>query len=133
MEEIHFLSPDDVILMHGRGLELFGGEPGLRDRGLLESAVFAPQQTFGGEYLYTNIYLMAAALWHGIVCNHPFIDGNKRAGALAADVFLLTNGIRMNLSNRAVVAITLDLATHDLSREDLADLLSRNSEVRLGE
>lgn len=70
---------------------------------------------------------MTAALWHGIVNNHPFIDGNKRTGALAADVFLLINGIRMEFTEIEIVEITLAIATGQLQRGDLAKRIGMNA------
>jgi death-on-curing protein len=129
LDEIVFLTPDEVVDLHQEEIRRFGGDAGLRDAGLMESAVMAPQQTFDGEFLYQTIYEMAAALWHGLVCNHAFIDGNKRIGALSADVFLLANGIRMTLSNDEVISITLSMATGGLNRTELADLIARNTEL----
>lgn len=129
MEEVLFLTPEEVIALHTRAIELFGGEAGLRDRGLLESATFAPQQTFDGEFLYPSIYSMAAALWHGLVKNHPFIDGNKRAGALAADVFLLVNGIEMLFDSGEIADLTLGLVEGRVTREALGDFIARRSRL----
>jgi death-on-curing protein len=129
LEELVFLSVEEVIELHEASTEAFGGGTGLRDFGLLESAVLAPQQTFDGEFLYPTIYEMAAALWHGIVCNHPFIDGNKRTGAAAADVFLLVNGIEMTFTANDVFTLTVDVATSTLGRRDLADQIARNSRL----
>jgi death-on-curing protein len=95
----------------------------------MESAVMALQQTFDGEFLYGTIYEMAGALWHGLVCNHPFIDGNKRVGALAADVFLYANGIEMTFESEEIVSLTLQLATHSLDRRALANLIARNTRL----
>jgi death-on-curing protein len=72
---------------------------------------------------------MAAALWHGLVCNYPFVDGNKRAGALAVDVFLLANGIQMTFADEEIVSVTLRLATSELTRADLADLIARHTRL----
>jgi death on curing protein len=114
VEEIQFLTPSEVEDLHRESIDRFGGEFGLRDRGLLESAVYAPQQTFDGVFLYSTIYEMAAALWHGLVSNHPFVDGNKRVGTAVADVFLLVNGIEMTFSTEEVISITMALATSNL-------------------
>jgi death-on-curing protein len=83
-----FLTLDEVLEIHTQQIELYGGSHGLRDPGALESAVAMPQSTFGGEYLHASIHMMAAAYLFHITQNHPFIDGNKRAGANAAITFL---------------------------------------------
>jgi death-on-curing family protein len=92
---IEFLTVEVVIALHQRQLERFGGGAGLRDRGLVESAVAQPQASFGGTYVHEGLFAMAAAYLFHIVSNHPFVDGNKRAGLLAAQVFLDLNGITL--------------------------------------
>ncbi len=85
---IVYLSLEQVLLLHEKQLEVFCGPPGLRDRAGLESAVARPQMTFAGEDLYPDLSDKAAALMHSLVSNHPFVDGNKRVGAMAAELFL---------------------------------------------
>ena len=75
------LSKEQVLRLHNALLETFGGTAGVRDDGLLESALNAPFATFGGQYLYPSVQAKAAQLGFGLVCNHPFVDGNKRIGA----------------------------------------------------
>ena len=72
------LSKEQVLRLHNALLETFGGTAGIRDDGLLESALNAPFATFGGQYLYPSVQAKAAQLGFGLVCNHPFVDGNKR-------------------------------------------------------
>jgi death-on-curing protein len=88
-----FLSLEDVLQLHARQLAKYGGATGIRDAGLLESAVAAPMATFGGEFLYQDLFEMAAALIFGLASNHPFVDGNKRVAAAAGLVFLELNGV----------------------------------------
>jgi death on curing protein len=83
MVEPVFLTLDDVLEIHEQQIERYAGSHGLRDTGALESAVATPQATFGGKYLHGSLYLMAAAYLFHITQNHPFIDGNKRAGGRA--------------------------------------------------
>ena len=87
MTDIVFLTVDDVLKLHQHQIDVYGGEHGVRDFGLLESALAMPQSMFGGQYLHQDIYEMASACLFHLVKNHPFIDGNKRAGAVAAYVF----------------------------------------------
>jgi death on curing protein len=82
--EPEFLDIEDIIEIHATQLEVYGGSAGLRDLGLLESAVAQPQASFGGEFVHGGLFAMAAAYLFHIVSNHPFVDGNKRAGVLAA-------------------------------------------------
>ncbi len=93
-----FLGIDEVLELHGQLVQRFGGSPGLRDLGMLESAVAMPQAGFGDSYLHDDIFEMAAAYLFHIVMNHPFIDGNKRTGTHAALVFLADNGYAVELS-----------------------------------
>jgi len=91
-----FLSLGEVIEIHHDQIKRYGGHPGIRDLGMLKSACAMPFATFDGNYLHADIYEMAAAYLFYIVRDHPFIDGNKRTGAVAAIVFLAINGIDFN-------------------------------------
>jgi len=86
-----FLTLDDVLEIHYQQIELYGGSHGIRDSAALESAIATPQVTFSEEFLHTSIPAMAAAYLFHVCQNHPFVDGNKRAGANAAITFLLMN------------------------------------------
>src|SRR5688572_4842287 len=97
-EDIEFLTLDELVAIHRDQIERYGGSLGVRDWGLLKSAIAMPAATFGGQFLHTDIYEMAAAYLFHIVQNHPFIDGNKRVGAVAADVFLTLNRTRLEAS-----------------------------------
>ena len=115
-----YLSLEQVLDLHRRQLRLFGGAPGLRDRGALDSAVARPQMTFGGEDLYQDVAAKAAASLHSVVLNHPFVDGNKRVGAHAAVLFLLSNGFELTASPAMLADVTLATARGELSAEALA-------------
>ena len=88
-----FLDVEDVLLIHEEQLPRYGGSPGIRDRGLLESAVAMPRATVGGDFAHEDLFAMAAAYAFHIAQNQPFVDGNKRTGLLAALVFLDVNGV----------------------------------------
>jgi death-on-curing protein len=94
-EVIRFLSVDEAVAIHERLIEHFGGPPGLRDRGLLESALFRPQTGY-----YEDLTAMAAALFESLLMNHPFVDGNKRMAFFSSDVFLRLNGWRLKVEPR---------------------------------
>jgi death-on-curing protein len=115
-----FLSLDEVLEIHENQLELYGGRPGILNLPLLESALAQPQATFGGQFLLPDSFEMAAAYLFHIVQNHPFVDGNKRVGAVAAIVFLLTNGEEIELSNEELERLVLDTASGKLTREQIA-------------
>lgn len=90
--EFEFLTVDDVLAIAADQVARYGGAFGVRDFGLLESAVSAPLATFGGEYLYRDLCEFAAAYLFSLAKNHPFVDGNKRTATAAALVFLRWNG-----------------------------------------
>lgn len=97
MDDPTFLTVEEVLRLHDIQLELYGGLPGLRDAGLLESALAMPAMQFGGEFLHPDIFEMAAAYLFHLAKNHPFCDGNKRVALHAAFVFLRMNGQRLVL------------------------------------
>jgi|SRR5215472_3210639 len=102
-----FLSLDEVLEIHQQQIERYGGSTGLRDAGALESAVATPQATFGGEFLHKSIPAMAAAYLFHLCQNHPFIDGNKRAGANAAVTFLLMNDWEPTFEQEELLEVVL--------------------------
>lgn len=118
---IEFLDVDDVLGRHARQVESFGGSPGVREMGLLESAIAQPSTTFGGEFLHEGLFPMAAAYLFHIVKNHPFVDGNKRTGLDAATTFLALNGIVLSaLDNDRLVDATLAVAEGRMNKSELA-------------
>jgi death-on-curing protein len=127
---ITYLSLAQVLELHQRQIKRFGGGAGLRDRGALEAAIARPQMTFGGEDLYPEIADKAAALMHSLVMNHPFVDGNKRAGAHACILFLLANDMEPIFSPAELTEITLAVARGGVSAEALSIWLRQRSRQR---
>jgi death-on-curing protein len=125
-----FLDVDDVIELHATQIEVYGGAAGLRDRGLLESAVAQPQTSFGSEYAHEGVFAMAAAYLFHIVSNHPFVDGNKRAGLLAALVFLDVNGISIDHPSEALYELTMGVAAGRIQKTTIASELERIAKSR---
>ncbi|HEY6724530.1 MAG TPA: type II toxin-antitoxin system death-on-curing family toxin [Polyangiaceae bacterium] len=123
--EVEFLTVEVVIALHRRQLDRFGGGAGLRDRGLLESAVAQPQASFGGTYAHDGLFAMAAAYLFHIVSNHPFVDGNKRAGLLAAQVFLDVNGVSVEHDSEAFYALTMGVAEGRIDKAAVTAELER--------
>jgi death-on-curing protein len=115
-----YLSLEQILDLHDKQVRKFEGSEGLRDRGALESAVARPAMTFGGEDLYPEIAEKAAALMHSLVMNHAFVDGNKRVGASAAELFLEVNGYRLSASDDELEQPTLTVARGELDAEALA-------------
>ncbi len=118
-----FLSVEDVLELHGLQMERYRGAGGLRDRGLLESAVAQPEATFDGKSVHEDLYSMAAAYLYHIVMNHPFVDGNKRTGLLAMLVFLDLNGISIEHSTDELFDLTLAVAEGKLDKPGIASTL----------
>lgn len=115
-----FLDIGEVIEAHTSLIERYGGEAGIRDAGLLHSAVAMPQASFGGEYLHKDLFEMAAAYLFHIVQNHPFIDGNKRAGAACAIIFLDMNEVELAADEDGLVALTLAVASDRAGKQEIA-------------
>lgn len=118
-----FLTLEDVLEVHRDQIERYGGTLGIRDNGLLESAIAAPQAGFGGHYLHRDLYEMAAAYLFHLVQNHPFIDGNKRVGTATALVFLVLNGAETNIPNKELVEMVLSVAKGKLDKPAIAEFL----------
>lgn len=119
-----FLTVDEVLVIHEAQLARFGGAAGLRDAGLLESAVAQPEASFAGEYLHTDLFAMAAAYLFHIVQNHPFVDGNKRTGLLAALVFLDLNGISIDRATPRLYELTMAVASSRMQKDGVAAVLA---------
>jgi death-on-curing protein len=115
-----YLSVQQVLALHEGLTGLFGGASGVRDRGALESAVARPAMTFGGEDLYGDLAAKTAALMHSLVLNHPFVDGNKRVGAMAAEFLLEWNGSTLDASDEKLEHLTLAVAEGKVAVEALA-------------
>ena len=113
------LSKSQVLLLHEQLVAETGGSPGLRDEGMLDSALNAPFQTFGGEDVYPSLQQKAAHLCFGLVKNHPFVDVNKRIGAHVMLVFLALNGIELQYTQTELSDIILQLAAGTIQSSDL--------------
>lgn len=126
MEDIIFLSVDDVLLLHTDTIDIDGGSHGVRDHGLLDAAVAMPRQLFGGEYLHEDISAMAAAYMFHIAQNHPFIDGNKRAAVMSALAFLNVNGNDELPNPKTLEHVTLQVAAGEMGKDALTKWIRKN-------
>ena len=113
------LSKEQVIVLHQRLIETTGGSSGIRDEGMLESALSNPFQFFGDVELYPNIQAKAAQLCFGIVKNHPMIDGNKRLGTHVMLVFMALNGYELSYTQQDLSSTILDLAAGKIGYETI--------------
>jgi death-on-curing protein len=125
--EPQFLTLDEILLIHENQLKLYGGDSGLRDLGLLQSALNMPSAGSGDEYFHKDLYEMAAAYLFHLVKNHAFVDGNKRVGFVASYVFLRINGIQVTASDKAYEEITLDTAQSKVDKSQIAVFFKKHS------
>jgi death on curing protein len=124
---MRFLTLIEVLELHRRIIEQSGGGLGIRDMGLLESAIAQPRMTFGGKDLYPSLLEKAAALGFSIIMNHPFVDGNKRTGHAATETFLVLNGMEINASVNEQERVVLAIAAGELGREAFVEWLQGNT------
>lgn len=123
-----FLLKDVVLAVHDQLLAEYGGAPGIRDEGLLESALTRPQHVY--SYGNTDLFALAAAYVNDILRNHPFIDGNKRTAFLAGYTFLARNDKQLEADEAEATEITVALASRKLSEEDFARWLKQQCQPR---
>jgi death-on-curing protein len=114
-----FLSVNQVLEIHERLIQDFGGDPSVRDHGLLESAVRLPCATFDGKLLHESLPHMAAAYLFHLCMNHPFVDGNKRTALATSEIFLILNGLRLDASDEALHELTMGVASGGLSKTEV--------------
>ncbi len=126
-----YLSPHQVLFLHARLIEETGGSHGVRDMGLLLSALGRPKATFEGKELHPTIYQKATALSDSMINNHPFVDGNKRTGIGAAVMFLSLNGYEITASNQELLDLTMKIAQKRTSIEEVANWFEKYSDLRL--
>jgi len=122
----HYLTAEQILFIHARLIDETGGEHGLHDMGLLQSAVARPQSAFDGKELYADLFTKAAALMESLVNNHPFIDGNKRTGLAAAVLFLQINGQHLKAPDEKVMALTLAVAQGKVNIQQVIDWLKKH-------
>lgn len=122
-----YLTPQQVLFIHARLIATTGGEHGVRDVGLLASAMARPQATFDGADLYPDLFEKAAALMASLALNHPFVDGNKRTAIAAAALFLRQNGLRLETTNAELERFTLSVTNEHLAIPQIADWFRRYS------
>ena len=127
IENLHnpkFIEKGDVLNIHNKQINLYGGLLGIRDEGLLDSAIYQPQASFGGEFLHPTIVEQAAAYLFHINKNHAFIDGNKRTAFDVMVTFLNLNDYELNMTPEAAYQLTIKVADSKVSKEELIDILT---------
>ena len=127
MEDLLFLTLDDVLAIHANQVEEHGGSMGVRDLRLLQSAIAQPEATFGGQFLHGDLFEMAAAYLFHIMQNHPFVDGNKRTGMVAAFTFLRFNGFELDAAEDALESMVLSVASGECDKPEVTAFLRRHT------
>ena len=122
-----FLTAQQILFIHARLIDTTGGEHGLRDLGLMESAAARPQATFDGNELYPDLFQKAAALMESLITNHPFVDGNKRTAITAAALFMQQNGRRFQTTNEALEQFTFLVVNERPSLDKIASWFQRHT------
>jgi death-on-curing protein len=118
---------EDILSLHQFSIEKYGGSHGIRDSGLLESAIARPFQSFDGEDLYPSVFAKAAALAESLIINHPFIDGNKRTGTVAMIAFLEENGFHLSTTDTALYNLVISISTGETKFEEIVEWLKANT------
>jgi len=108
------ISIDDILLLHERSIKDYGGSKGVRDLGLFESSIARPFQTFAGNDLYNDALKKATALVESLIINHPFVDGNKRIGALAMIAFLKESNYYLTASSEKLYEFIISISTGEI-------------------
>lgn len=121
-----YLYPKQIVYLHKHIIDLSGGSHGSRDMGLLESAVYRPQASFGGQNLYPDLFLKVAVLGYSIIANYPFIDGNKRVGFEAMRLMLRLNRYDLKASTKQKYDFVMDIAEKNRKEQEMADWIKKH-------
>ena len=127
---MRYLTLNELLQLHSKVIEQSGGSSGIHSVGALDSALAQPRMTFGGEDLYPTIAEKAAVLGYALVRNHPFVDGNKRMGHAAMEVFLFLNGHEINASVDEQEQIVMQLAAGNMNRSAFTEWLQAHVVAR---
>ena len=130
MKDVVFIEKDHILRLHELAILNYGGTEVIRDEGLVDSAIYQPMATFGGEFLHASIFEMAAAYFFHISQNQGFADGNKRTGFLALFAFLRLNGYDLTIPDNYLWPVLLSVARGEKDKSELALFLSQNSVKR---
>lgn len=120
-----FLSVEEVIQIHDELVSEYGGLHGIRDMGLLVSAIEMPKATMFEEYLHESVFDKASAYLYHIVCNHAFLDGNKRTGAATTLIFLIQNGCDIKFDMKEFEEVVCRVAQNGMSKEEISKFLKQ--------
>ena len=121
------ITKEVILKLHELSIIRYGGSQGIRDEGLMESAIARPYQTFGGEDLYPTAIEKIAAIAESIIINHPFVDGNKRTGYLAVLAILDENKLELVVSNDDIYTFVIKISTGEIKFEQIVEWLKQNT------
>lgn len=121
------ITKETILRLHDLSIKKYGGSQGVRDEGLMESAIARPYQTFDGEDLYPSLFEKAAAIAESIIINHPFNDGNKRTGFLAMLAILYKDDLSIALPNETIYEFIIKIATGEVKFEEMVGWLKTNT------
>jgi death on curing protein len=124
---VNYLYPKQIVYLHQRITAVSGGSGGLRSKHLLESAVYRPQASFGGQDLYPDVFIKAAVLGHSLILNHPFVDGNKRIGFEAMRLTLRLNGHDVRAGANEKFNFVMAVANKEIDEHQIAEWLKKHS------
>lgn len=123
---MRYLYPKQIIYLHKQVVSVSGGSHGVRDKGLLESAVYRPQASFAGQDLYPDLLMKAAVLGHSLIHNYPFIDGNKRTGFEAMRLLLRVNGTDIKAGQKDKFDFVMAIAVGKLNEQGIREWLAQH-------
>lgn len=127
MKKTSYITLDEVLAIHDSMIDKYGGSHGIRDLGLIQSAIARPQSSFGGEDLYKNIFDKVSTLFHSLMFNHAFVDGNKRTTMSSTARFLSINGYELNATQKEFVNFPLRVENQHLSIGEISKWLKSHS------
>lgn len=127
---VKYLTLDEVIAIHDNMIENYGGSYGIRDLGLIQSALARPQTSFSGQDLYLTIFDKVAALFHSLMFNHAFIDGNKRTAITSSARFLALNNYEIHATEKEIINFPLEAENKHLKLEQIKTWFKKHSQKR---
>ncbi len=127
---MRYLSLEEVLILHDHQIEKYGGEYGILNTSLLESAVFRPQMTLSGKEVFPSVFEKAAVLAVSLIQFHPFLDGNKRTGLYSALVFLRLNDVKVSIRDSALVKLGIRIATNKIPLKEVVSIFERGSKSK---
>jgi len=130
MKKVKYITSEQAIFYQQKIIKATGGSLGLRDLNLLESAINRPKATFGGKDLYPKVWDKAAALFHSMILNHPFLDGNKRTSLAVLYEFLKQNGFQLSAAEGQLIELPLRVERKKLNLQDIANWLKEHTKKK---